>query len=442
MCGFLIYKGTKIAQEILIKSHLFQKSRGLDRDDCQNYIYNSEFFISHNTLPLVNSNPDTYHQPVKITDKSYYVFAGEIFNFKELNNNFEIDTHFIHSKIDLNNLENLNLEEFDGFWSYGYVDNDQIFGMTDFLSQKPLYYRTDIQALASEPETLSLLNSCTVDETFYSNVLKWGYSPDGRTQWSEIKQLPAGHYYHNGIIKEYWNWDKVKAISKNNLIDSLKKSIDNRLHSIEKISFLLSGGLDSSLIYSLLPKNIEVKTYHVENDESEFVLMMDDKIEILNLDEIPSLEEANKIHQSPVDLGSLIPQIQLAKAISNKGYNIVLTGDGADELFGGYRRAKEYDSQYSDIFCELVYYHLPKLDRVNMNYTIETRSPFLSPELIKYALSLKWIERTEKEELKRIAIDIVPDRIINRTKKPLKTNSIIDSPLKNRKKMIQESRKN
>ena len=66
----------------------------------------------------------------------------------------------------------------------------------------------------------------------------------------------------------------------------------------------------------------------------------------------------------------------MSLSVKKLGFFNVLTGDGADELFGGYSRAKDYDSQLSDVFCELPFYHLPKLDRTMMRSTVELRAPF------------------------------------------------------------------
>ncbi len=121
-----------------------------------------------------------------------------------------------------------------------------------------------------------------------------------------------------------------------------------------------------------------------------------------------------------MDLGSVLPQYALSCAIKREGYNVVLSGDGADELFGGYGRARIYDSQYSDIFHELVYYHLPRLDKLMMANTIELRCPFLSRDVIQGALSVNYKQRTEKQFLKKIFQDIVPRPILERKKEPLK----------------------
>lgn len=413
MCGLIAYSGNEIPKKLLLKAHESMSYRGLAQSDCQNAVLSDNFFIAHNTLPLVTKDNTIYHQPnLKLNSQSFYAFTGEIFNFKDIDPKAKTDTELFQGEIDFE-----IVHKFDGFWNYVEVNEKALVGFNDFLSIKPLYYRTDLNILASEPYALSLVKDTHVDRVFMSNVRKWGYSPDNRTQWEEIKQLPPGCIYINGEVTKYWEWDLIQFDS--DLITLIRNSVELRTRGIGKMAMLLSGGLDSSLIYSLIDKS-KVKAFHVANGEHGFAKLMDPNVEELSLDSFDK-ETCLKIHQSPVDLGSVIPQVAMAKAVHDQGYNVIITGDGADELFGGYKRAKLYDSQMSDVFVELPYYHLPKLDRINMAYTIECRSPFLAPSIIKYAMLLPYEYRTEKQALKLAANGFVPDEILNRSKMPLRS---------------------
>ena len=110
----------------------------------------------------------------------------------------------------------------------------------------------------------------------------------------------------------------------------------------------------------------------------------------------------------------------------------------SDLLFSGYRRALIYDSQKSDVFQELPFYHLVRIDRMSMNFTIECRNPFLSHDLIRRALTLPWEDRIGKKILKKEFRGLIPDEIINRKKIPLKIKKIREDEFKYRNDLIKD----
>jgi asparagine synthase (glutamine-hydrolysing) len=185
----------------------------------------------------------------------------------------------------------------------------------------------------------------------------------------------------------------------------MNKSIQDRLISKNyEIGCLISGGLDSSIIaHYLKQNNSKVNFYSIENNEKYYLdlLLKDLRIDVkyLNYNINEDIENSFRFNETPIDLGSVLPQHKLFSVIPER---IVLSGDGADELFGGYKRINDYDSQLSDIFEELTFYHLPRLDRASMRYTIELRNPFLSHNIIRLALLLPYKDRINKIFLKNV----------------------------------------
>ena len=432
MCGFIAGKNLPQNLSQLIEHMSYRGLPGY-----KGYLWfggKDQMQFAHYSLPFVNLDPAVCVQPINSNPPA--LFVGEIFNYKELGYETDIECAIEEFWKD-DKLFNA-FHQFDGFWSFVTMYGGNIIAATDYLSQKPIYYRTDMEALASEIDVLIHLGQTTRDEVFMSNTLKWGYSPDARTPWNEIKQIPPGHYYYRGAVHEYWDWSKVSCTD---LRTDLLKATELRLGGQRDVAVLLSGGLDSTIIYGLIKQlGREVTAVHVDNAEKGFAnlaLHLGDTMHHVKLDSVFDYE-ALIVHQSPVDLGSVKPQIAMAKKLRELGFYAVMTGDGADELFGGYRRAKEYDSQMSDMFCELPYYHLPKIDRTMMRYTIETRCPFLAPSICKHAMNTPYVERNgEKKVLKQAFADIVPPEILNRDKHPLKTEAIRTNPMEHRIAMDQ-----
>jgi asparagine synthase (glutamine-hydrolysing) len=425
MCGFIAGKDLDRDLSELIECMSY---RGLpEYKGYKRFGPHNQYQFAHYSLPFVNLDPAVCVQP--IDNQPPALFVGEIFNYEELGYKTDIECAIEEWWNNDNLFEQFH--KFDGFWSFVTMYDGNIIAATDYLSQKPVYYRTDMEALASEIDALVHLGPTTTDEVFMSNTLKWGYSPDPRTPWNEIKQIPPGHYYHKGSVYEYWDWSLVTAT---NLRDDLVRSTELRLGGQRDVAVLLSGGLDSTIIHNIITRVLdrEVTSIHVDNGEQDYAYLVDPEAIQVSLDSVDDVY-AVMAHQTPVDLGSVKPQIAMAQKLRELDFYAVLTGDGADELFGGYRRAAEYDSQGSDMFCELPYYHLPKIDRTMMRSTIETRSPFLAPSVCKHALSTPYKDRNgRKKVLMETFRDLVPDAIIDRAKHPLKTDAIRRDPMEQR----------
>lgn len=424
MCGFIAGKDLDRDLSELIEC---MRYRGLP--EYKGYKRYGDFQFAHYSLPFVNLDPEICIQPIN-HPLPPALFVGEIFNYEELGYNTDIECAIEEFWNDPNN-PFTDFHKFDGFWSFVTMHNGELIAATDYLAQKPVYYRTDMEALASEIDALVHLGPTSTDEVFMSNTLKWGYSPDPRTPWNEIKQIPPGHYYYKGAVHQYWDWSKIMTAD---LRSDLIHSTQLRLGGQRDVAVLLSGGLDSTIIHNIITRELdrEVTSIHVDNGEADFAHLVDPDAIQVSLDSIDDVY-AVMVHQTPVDLGSVKPQIAMAQKLRELDFYAVLTGDGADELFGGYRRAAEYDSQGSDMFCELPYYHLPKIDRTMMRSTIETRSPFLAPSVCKHALKTPYGHRNgRKKVLMEVFKDLVPEAILNRAKHPLKTDAIRRDPMEQR----------
>ncbi len=404
------------------------KYRGPDE---LNYLRAGDWLMGHARLAIQDLG-DTGRQPF-VAAAGMAMFVGEFFGYPQ-------GTEQLHVNWLLSDPLN-RLHTTDGFWSLTHVVGPKATVYLDHLGIKPIYYWPKHQIVCSEFEPMFELEPRpALDEIYLANCIKFGYDYSGRTPYQGIHQLYPGLYLElegkGSDGRLYWDWSKVPR-SADSLRHVVERAIHNRLQSDRPVALLLSGGLDSSIIYHVLKQaGREIETFAIENGETEF---LPEGVEPLKVESV-NLKEAVAIMQAPMDLGSLVPQIQLARAVKDAGYVVCLTGDGADELFGGYRRAKQYDSQYSDIFCELPYYHLPRLDRVMMHSTVELRSPFLSPEVVAYGLSLSHPYRTHKQALKYAFTGVVPKEILLREKHPLKTQAVVEGGVSYRAKLVEEFR--
>ena len=451
MCGILVTKRPERGPMI--------KHRGTE----SHYVNVDGMHFIHHRLPIQTKDNDEWKQPIESED-SILLFNGEIFNYPD---KYDSDTEYLKDFFaDCPDLEHFRkhkfseYKEWDGFWSIVYYNKktDNFICFTDPLGKKQLYVNREYE-ICSELKPLFDFYSMTdtkpqqiIDETYFGSIHKWGYNHDLRTPWSGVLRLDPTKIYSwkkegspdSKIVSTIRNF--IFTTKSGDLKEILRTSVKRRLLSKNyPISVLLSGGLDSTIITALLTEmGADVTYYTIENDEDEYVKICEDyygiKVNRLTYDltnENMLKEIYCKWNETPVDLGSVVPQFHLFDAVAKTGHRIVLSGDGADELFGGYRRISEYDSRDSDVYHELTYYHLPRLDRMSMAHTIELRNPFLGHDVIRFSKSCFYPEeRANKEILKTTFKDMVPKEIIERAKVPLKNEKIRTEPLEYRKKVI------
>jgi asparagine synthase (glutamine-hydrolysing) len=413
--------------------------------------------LTHHRLPIQTLDNDEWSMPYEYLPGKYLLFNGEIFNY---DSKFSSDTEYLVDffrrvgEVDIQTLYGHRPEiwNWDGFWSIVLFDSESknVVAFNDPLGKKQLYVN-NIGEICSEINPL-VLPCDELDPTYLSTVSKWGYNYNELTPWKGVKRLRPNtwHSYSmdNPSVKTTvpnFEFEPMEITGPEQVYEVLKESVSRRLLSKNyPISVLLSGGLDSTIITSILQDlGADVTYYTISNDEEEYILCCEEywgiKVNRLtyDLNDEDMLKEIYcKWNESPVDMGSVIPQYHLFDAVAKTGHRIVLSGDGADELFGGYRRIQEYDSQGSDVYDELTYYHLPRLDRMSMAHTIELRNPFLGHDVVRMALGLKLDDRYNKQILKDAFEGKIPLSIISRPKAPLKNNSIKQNALEYRKKAI------
>jgi asparagine synthase (glutamine-hydrolysing) len=326
----------------------------------------------HNRLAIID--PVNGSQPFVSSLGSVLVFNGEIYNYLQIKktlNDIGIkvdsfsDTEIL--SIAINTWGTKVFDQLDGQFSFVYLatDNSIIFGR-DRAGEKPLYFykKSESICFASELKAICILNpdELAIDPDGLNSFLTKGQLDSQSTILSNMQKLPPGHYgtydTNSGdlAIFEYWSVNNFRysngSIKYLDAVDELDRLINDavkkQLVSDVPIGLLLSGGLDSSLIAALSARiNPDIKAFTAIFPEEE--LLNEAKYaksvsNYLNLNQVevpifqPSLDELVNLGSNfdePILDPSIIPTYLLSKEIS-RYCKVVLGGDGADELFGGY----------------------------------------------------------------------------------------------------------
>ena len=367
MCG-IVGLVTKKEKENTIKLMSDRiKHRGPDGDG---YFIEGDVALGHRRLSIIDLS--TGDQPMFNEDGSVVtVFNGEIYNYQELKEELISLGHDFKTKSDTEVLVH-GYEEWHtdlpkhlrGMFAFAIYDKNknEVFLARDNFGIKPLYYAkmndtfmfaSEIKAFLDVPDFEKVFN-----ESILETYLEFSFVPTNETFFKGVHRLDAGCslLYKDGEIKlnKYFKLDfKEENMSfedaVKNISDVMKDSVEKHLIADVEVGSFLSSGIDSSYIVSLAKPD---KTYTVgyENkkyDETMYAKDLAEKLGIKNESKIITkeeyLENISKIMyhlDEPTSDPAAISLYFVAK-LASKDLKVVLSGEGADEFFGGYNYYRE-----------------------------------------------------------------------------------------------------
>lgn len=417
MCGILyVNNGIESKDESI-------QHRGPDFSNminCDNSIFNFHRLS-------INDLSESGNQPF-VSNGITWMCNGEIYNHKELTINHKIQNlqstsdceiigHLLNKGIDLPDL----CELLDGVFAFVIKFENNVYAARDPLGVRPLFWSKQHLAFSSEAKALFSLNI------------------------NDVEVFPPQMCCINGILIEY------KSVIYNKLCTNLPESgvinaylsnaVNKRLLSDRPIACLLSGGLDSSLIAAIAAKHSKNKIHtfsiglykdapdmkharivadHIGSIHHEVLFTPEEGINALN-DVIYYLESYDC-----TTIRASIPMFLLLKHISNNTeFKVILSGEGADELFGGYLyfhnapTNRKFQDESIRLLKDVHKYDVLRADRCSAAHGLEIRVPFFDKKLVNYILSIDpAFKKTalEKQILRDSFKGLIPDSILYRQK--------------------------
>ena len=450
MCGIVCAFNLKQPSEKL-RPQLLAMSKNIRHrgPDWSGIFSNDKSIMAHERLAIVD--PTSGKQPLFSEDHNFVLAAnGEIYNHLELRNPLENSYNF-QTKSDCEVILALYqekgvsfLEELNGIFGFALYDvsKDEYFIARDHMGIIPLYMGWDENGtfyVASELKALE--GVCT-----------------------KIELFPPGHYLHSsdGELKRWYqrDWQDYEAVKENEtnikeLRTALEDAVHRQLMSDVPYGVLLSGGLDSSITSAIAKKYAEKR---IESDDKDKAWWPRLHSFAIGLEGSPDLAAARKVadhldtvhheikftiqegidalhdviyHLETYDITTIrasTPMYLLARAIKAMGIKMVLSGEGADEIFGGYLyfhkapSAKDFHEETVRKLDKLHMYDCLRANKSLAAWGIEGRVPFLDKEFMDVAMRInpqdKMIngERMEKWILRKAFEDVLPESVAWRQK--------------------------
>ncbi|MBL1140616.1 MAG: asparagine synthase (glutamine-hydrolyzing) [Proteobacteria bacterium] len=342
------------------------------------------------------------HQPMQTIDKDYtIVFNGEIYNFKAVRDTLKGYGYHFQTNCDTEVILYAYkhwgrecLDKFNGMFAFAIYNKKEqcVFIARDRLGIKPLYYTFIGETMLFASEMKSILqHPGFVRKPNYnaiSSYLTFRYPLGEQPVFDDIKRLSPGNFMilnKSGInIRKYWEIpfiknkeDRGEAFYLNKISELLLNAVERRMISDVPIGALLSGGLDSSIIVALMSKlsDDKVKTYSIGFNEDGYdesyysnLVAKHCGVDHLSLtltqdDYIQKLQNAILIKDSPLSIPHEVALYEICKELK-KYTTVVISGEGADELFGGYGRVQRSPMDYKKI--QFVNKYFPESIRSSM----------------------------------------------------------------------------
>ena len=390
MCGFVAlvngkHKNVNITEVLNTIQHRgpddhgwFEWDKGHVQRGRNTKVLSGEVILGHVRLSIIDLT-DAGWQPMSSPDGKYHlVFNGEIYNYRELRTELERCGHVFNSHTDTEVLL-ASLIEWDvdallrlrGMFAFCFFNSNRrdLLIVRDFFSIKPLFYceisggvafASEQKALLSLPGVGKGLNS----QALYEYLLVGATDHATETLLSDIKQLPPAHYLRVSIDntkllvpKCYWTIDLSKRINPSfevavkRVRELFLESISLHLRSDVPVGTALSGGIDSSAIVCAvryLNPHQEIHTFSfIADDEkiseefwvdtvNQYVKSIPHKVRANREDMVNDLEDLIHAQGEPFGSTSIYAQYRVFKEAAANHIKVMLDGQGADEILGGY----------------------------------------------------------------------------------------------------------
>ena len=376
IAGILNFRGDPVDRELLDRMTGMLRYRG--PDGCGTRVKHN-VGLAHTRLSIIDLSSG--QQPMCNEDRSLWIVCnGEIFNYLELRADLQKKGHQFSTRSDTEVILHAYEEkgedcvhEFNGQWAFAIWDEQskKLFLSRDRLGVRPLFYwaAPDRFVFASEIKSILAVPNVTreLDLIGLDQIFTFWFTLPPRTIFKDILEVPPGHSLivenRRIVVRNYWQpaFPRTERNGRNEreyaeeLRDLLMDATRIRLRSDVPVGAYLSGGLDSSVVTALIKKftDTRLRTFSVVFDDPEFDESPHQREVIRFLD-----TDHQEIHCGYEDIGRVFPEViwhtekpilrtapaplfMLSKLVRESGFKVVLTGEGADEILGGYDIFKE-----------------------------------------------------------------------------------------------------
>lgn len=416
IAGYLANRQGELPTEMLLQNMIRALAhRGPDE---QGIHIEQKVGLAHARLSIID--PAGGHQPMANDDETIWIsFNGEIFNYIELRDDLKQRGHRFRTSSDtevilrlyeekgLNFLSLLNGDFAIAIWD---GQRQRLMLARDRMGVRPIYFTQNEEGLYFASEIKALLQvpkvTAELDELALDQIFTFWFPLAPRTAFKNISEIPPAHVLlvQNGHVelRRYWRLDYpdaedlVDQHDENEIAEELRYLLSDatriRLRSDVPVGAYLSGGLDSSILTAIVnkiaPDRLQTFAVMFESDEFDERKFQQEMVKVLDTNHEETLCTGHDIGvmfpdvirstERPILRSAPTPLFALSRLVRQHGLKVVLTGEGADEVFAGYDIFKEAKlrrfcacqpgSKFRPLLFKRLYPYLPNLQNQSQKY--------------------------------------------------------------------------
>jgi len=354
---------------------IFTKTMSHRGPDAVRTLRRNNVWLGHARLSIVDLSENGNQPYVNATGNIHALVNGEIYNYRELREQYcadydfvgDSDTEVVLALYELHGIDKcMNL--LDGMYAVIIYDENinEVFMFRDIFGMKPLYYYCEGGCLIVGSEMKYLVEMAranqsplSTDNSALYDFLTYGYVPTPKTNYKEIRKVHPYEFISfsvfEGLLQKTKYQDLADYVSSeetfveiSEVLECLRHSVSSHVNADVPVGILLSGGIDSNLLFNLGNNRIEkaftLKFENSDRDETPYILSAypdDERICIKNYmsgfeNRKKALKSLQDSYGEPFFDTSHFALKSICSEVRNNGFKVVLAGDGGDELFWGY----------------------------------------------------------------------------------------------------------
>jgi len=371
MCGIIGGKGLGVLESVE-KNIKYLNRRG---PDSQSFIkLDNDLVLGATRLAMTDPLPRSNQPLVDTQSGNLIIFNGEIYNYKKIREslinsgiifNTESDTEVLLKALTYFGVD--VIKQLEGMFAFVFINTktNELLMSRDYLGKKPLYYFLNSSKLffSSQANLVQdFINETKIDTNSLNTYLDLGFIIDPDSMFENVKAVMPGEIIVINISDNKMKLQQkfipimIEFVEESSVRLNVSSALEQRVHGHDKFALSLSGGIDSTILaiecsrlklpvtaYSMRWTDSDKSRYNIDSINAEKIakrLNIDfEFVDMPNSNEISNqLDDYVTAMDEPNSNPTGLSMMALYSNINRDGHRLVLTGDGADEVFGGYER--------------------------------------------------------------------------------------------------------